>query len=174
MQSFSDLGNFCAHIVRKYGSPRAATEEQKADEFRRVYLNKLPPDLTTLRAVASACGIELNGVDEGRMPRNLRGYHDVYGSRRNIYYRNGDAISGIENTVLHEIREMMETLFVEVDPGYEPLRTSARHAVANRFAADVLLPSPDFSKRAYETGLDIVELARLYSKSCSQVPLRMG
>ncbi len=174
MQSLSDLSNFCAHVVRKYGSPRAATEEQKAEEFRNVYLHDLPPDLTTLRSVASACGIELNGMDEERMPRNLRGYHDVYGSRRNIYYRNGDALSGIENTVLHEIREMMETLFVEVNPGYEPLRTSARHTVANRFATAVLLPSPEFRKRAYETGLDVVELARLYSKSCSQVLLRMG
>ena len=69
---------------------------------------------------------------------------------------------------------MMETLFAEVYPDYAPLRTSVRHIAANRFAAAALLPRSDFEKKAYYTGFNVVELSRLYSKSCSQVLLRMG
>lgn len=68
----------------------------------------------------------------------------------------------------------VETLFAEVQPDYVPLRTSARHIAANRFAAAVLLPGSDFEKRIYNTGFNVIELSRLYSKSCSQVLLRMG
>ncbi|MEN8615481.1 ImmA/IrrE family metallo-endopeptidase [Dehalogenimonas sp. THU2] len=128
--------------------------------------------MRTLRAVASCCGINLNGTD--KMPHNLRGYHEVFDSKKNIYFRQGDTLSGQQNTILHEIREMMETLFAEADPSYDALRTSARHLAANRFATAVLLPRDDFIKKVYETGLDVIELASFHSKSCAQVLLRMG
>ncbi|MEL7562798.1 hypothetical protein [Dehalogenimonas sp. 4OHTPN] len=172
MKISSDLRCFCYLLARKYGNPRALSEEQKADEFRSVYLKKLPLNMRTLRAVAFACGIDLQEIE--RMPHNLRGYHEVIGSRKNIYFRKDDTVSGIQNTILHEIREMMETLFSETDSSYEPLRTSARHMAANSFATAVLLPKDDFMKKVYETGLDVIDLASLYSKSCAQVLLRMG
>jgi len=175
MGGFSDLRFFCDHIIRKYGSPHQLSEEQMADEFRSVYLRNLPINLKTLRAVASACGIKLNSLDVEKLSRNLRGYHEVYNGRRNIYYKKGDTISGIQNTILHEIREIMETAFVELHPNpYEPLKTIARHLAANRFASAVLLPKKSFRAKAYETGLDVIALAKFYYKSCSQVLLRMG
>lgn len=172
MNISSDLRCFCYLLVRKYGNPRALSEEQKAAEFRSVYLKGVPLNMRTLRAVAFACGVDLKEVE--KMPQNLRGYHEVFGSRKNIYFRKDDTVSGIQNTVLHEIREMMETLFEEADSGYEPLRTSARHLAANRFASSVLLPKDDFTEKVYETGLDVIDLASFYSKSCAQVLLRMG
>ncbi len=36
------------------------------------------------------------------------------------------------------------------------------------------MPRLSFESKIYDTGLDVVELSRLYSKSCSQVLLRMG
>ena len=102
MRSFSDLRFFCEYIVNKYGSPGAATEDEKAEEFRKVYLRNLPSNLKTLKAVASACGINLSSLDGGNMPKNVRGYHEVFNGARNIYYRDDDTISGIENTILHE------------------------------------------------------------------------
>jgi hypothetical protein len=59
-------------------------------------------------------------------------------------------------------------------PAYEPLRTTARHAAANQFAAAVLLPKTSFIRKVYETGFDVIELAQIYEKSCSQVLLRLG
>ena len=174
MKSFSDLRFFCEYIVKEYGSPDAASEDEKAEEFRDVYLHNLPPTIKTLKAVASACGINLDGMEADKMPKNLRGYHEVFDGRRNIYYKEGDSISGIENTILHEIREMMEPIFAGLYADYEPLRTLAVHLAANRFAASVLLPKDNFRAKAYETGLDVIALARFYSKSCSQVLLRMG
>lgn len=174
MNSFSDLRFFCEHIVREYGFPDKASEEEKAEEFREVYLRNLPLNLRTLSAVASACGTNLGGLGVEKMPANMRGYHDVFNGRRNIYYKKGDSASGIENTILHEIREMMEPIFTELCPKYEPLRTIAVHLAANRFAAAVLLPKEDFESEIYKTGLDVIALAKLYSKSCSQVLLRMG
>jgi len=174
VKSFSDLRNYCEYIVRRYGSPGAATEDEKAEEFRKIYLRNLPPNLRALRAVASTCGVKLNSIDGDKLPQNLRGYHEVFGSRRNIYYKRNDTLSGIENTILHELREMIEPVFTEVCPGYEPLRTIAIHLAANSFATAVLLPKADFEEKVYETGFDVIALSKIYSKSCSQVLLRMG
>ncbi len=172
MKSFSNLQVFCEHVIRKFDDPRSVSEEQLAEEFRAVYLKDWPLDLRTLRAVAASCGIKLSGLD--KMPDNMRGYHEVYGDNKNIYFKKGDTLSGIQNTILHEIREMMETLFTEVHQGYEPLRTSARHIAANKFASAILLPEENFRGKVYETGMDVIALSKIYSKSCSQVLLRMG
>ncbi len=174
MKSFSDLRNFCEYIVKRYGSPGTATEDEKAEEFRKIYLRDLPPNLRILRAVASACGVKLNSLDGEKLPQNLRGYHEVFGGKRNIYYKKNDTVSGIENTILHELREMIEPIFTEVCPNYEPLRTIAIHRAANSFATAVLLPRAEFERKIYETGFDVIALSKLYSKSCSQVLLRMG
>jgi len=174
VKSFSDLRNFCEYIVNRYGSPGAATEDEKAEEFRKVYLRNFTPNLKTIRAVTSACGIYLNSIDGKILPRTMRGYHDVFEGKRKIYYKEGDTISGIENTILHEFREMIEPVFTEVCPNYDPLRTSAVHLAANRFATAVLLPKDEFREKVYETGFDVIALSKLYSKSCSQVLLRMG
>ncbi len=174
MLNLSDLRVFCAYIVKKYGRPDAASEEEKAREFREIYLKDWPLNLKTLRAVALACGVKVGMVESKKMPQNLRGFHEMFDGNRNLYYKQGDTLSGIENTILHEIREMMETTFAEAYPVYTPLRTMARHVAANKFATAVLLPEESFTAKAYETGLDVVELAKFYSKSCSQVLLRMG
>ena len=174
MTSFNDLGNFCAYIVKRYGSPGAATEDEKAEEFRKIYLRNLPPNLKILKAVAATCGVKLSSIDGEKLPENLRGYHEVYGGTKNIYYRKNDTLSGIENTILHELREMIEPIFTDVCPDYEPLRTIAVHRAANSFATAVLLPKADFEKKVYETGFDVIALSEIYSKSCSQVLLRMG
>jgi hypothetical protein len=165
---------FCKYVMKKYGNPKDATEEQKAEEFRRVYLKNVPLNLNTLQVVASVCGIGTNGVENRKMPPSLRGYHEVVGDRKNIYYREEDSLSGIQNTILHEIREIMESLFTEVNPIYIPLKTRARHLAANQFATAVLLPQSSFVSKVYDTGLDIIELSNQYSKSCSQVLLRTG
>jgi hypothetical protein len=174
LKSFSDLRYYCEYIVTKYGSPSNASEEEKAQEFRKIYLRDLPLDIRTLRAIASACGIYVNGVDSKKLPQNIRGYHDVFEEKRNIYYKRGDTKSGIENTVLHEFREMIEPVFAELCTDYSPLRTNAVHLAANKFATAVLLPTDEFRDKVYETGFDVIALSKLYSKSCSQVLLRMG
>lgn len=168
----NDLHGFCYYLVNKYGDPGALSEEQKADEFRKMYVMDSPVKMKDIRAVALCCNIKLDMLDS--MPPNLRGFHEVYGQSRNVYYKQGDAVSGIENTILHEIREMMEPYLAEACPSYNPLDDGARHIVANRFASAVLLPRESFINKAYETGLDVFELAGYYEKSCSQVLLRMG
>jgi len=174
LRNFSDLRYFCQYIVKKYGSPSNASEEDKAQEFRKIYLRDLPLDIRTLRAIASACGVHINGVESKNLPQNIRGYHDVFDDERNIYYKKGDTKSGIENTVLHEFREMIEPVFAELDTDYSPLRTNAVHLAANKFATAVLLPKEEFRDKVYESGFDVIALSKLYSKSCAQVLLRMG
>jgi hypothetical protein len=170
----SDLRNFCEYIVKKYGTPDAASEDDKASEFRNIFLQNMPLDIRSLRTIASACGIKVSGIDKDRFPKSIRGFHDVFENRRNIYYKKGDTKSGIENTILHEFREMIEPVFADICPDYNLLRTNAVHLAANKFATAVLLPEDDFREKVYDTGLDVIELSRLYSKSCSQVLLRMG
>jgi hypothetical protein len=172
MKNPSDLRYFCYHLVHKYGSPDKASEEQKADEFRQYYLRDLPPTVKALRIVAHCCGLKVDISD--KMPENMRGYSHVVNGTDNIVIKEGDTVSGTQNTILHEIREIMERTFPSVCHGYRPLKTSAKHYAANKFAAAVLLPGESFARRVYETGFDVIELANHYSKSCSQVLLRMG
>ncbi len=168
----SELRSFCGHLVRKYSSPNQASEEQKADEFRHYYLRDLPPTVKALRIVADCCGLRVKSSD--RMPENVRGYNAVVDGTDNIVIRDGDTVSGTQNTILHEIREIMERTFPSVCRSYSPLKTNARHYAANRFAAAVLLPRESFTRRVYTTGFDVLELSNFYSKSCSQVLLRIG
>ncbi len=178
MENLSGLSLFCSLLVKECGLPDALSEEEKAEEFRKVYLRDLPLNVTTIRAAARACGINL--VSMSKMPRNVRGYNEmiidgkIVDGKKTIYYREDDTASGIENTILHETREMMEHIFPEVCPGYRPLRTLATHLAANRFATAVLLPRESFEGKMYETGLDVIALADFYQKSCSQVLLRIG
>jgi len=172
MQNPADLRSFCYYLVQKYGSPDSASEEQKGDDFRRYYLNNLPPSIKALRTVARCCGLDLDSSDQ--MPENLRGYNQVVNGKNNIIIKDGDTVSGMQNTILHEIREIMEGVFPSLCPDYKPLKTSAKHYAANKFAAAVLLPEENFTRKIYKTGFDVIELANSYSKSCSQVLLRIG
>jgi hypothetical protein len=172
MTNFSDLQAFCLYLVHKYGDPERLNEVQKAEEFRKMYGLRLPISTGDLVDVAACCDIEVNRLKN--MPANVRGFHEEYGERRKIYYKQGDALSGIENTILHEIREMMEPHFAEVCPSYKSLDNDALHIAANRFASAVLLPQRSFTNNVYETGLDVFELAEYYAKSISQVLLRVG
>ncbi len=171
MTNVGGLDLFCAWIVKKYGSPELAFEEDKAAEFRDIYLKGLPVSLKALRAAAFSCGINLKGWN---MPSKLRGYNEVFDNNMNAYYKEDDCQSGIQNTILHEIREIMEHRFALVCPSYRPLRTIALHLAANRFAAAVLLPREYFEEKLYETGCDVVALAQSYLKSHSQVLIRIG
>jgi len=172
MKNPSDLRYFCYYLVRKYGSPDKASEEQKANEFRQYYLRDLPPSFKALQIVAHCCGLKLDSSD--RMPENMRGYNHIVNGTHNIIIKDGDTVSGMQNTILHEIREIMERIFPNVCRDYKPLKTSAKHYAANKFAAAVLLPGESFTRMVYETGFNVIELANHYSKSCSQVLLRIG
>ena len=165
---------FCGHLVKKYGDPRSVSEDLKAEEFRSYFLNDHPVNVRSLRLVACVCGFNTEAIESGKMPKTMRGYHELIGNRKNIYYREEDSQSGIQNTILHEIREMMEPMFVEVFPAYKPLNTRAPHMAANRFASAVLLPKNDFMESIYQTGFDVAALSKIYSKSYSQIVLRMG
>jgi hypothetical protein len=172
MTNPSDIRCFCYCLVRKYGSPDRASEEQKASEFRKYYLRDLPPSIKALRVVANCCGIKLNSSEN--MPENLRGYNQVVNGQNSIIIKDSDTVSGMQNTILHEIREIMESFFPSVCRNYKPLKTSAKHYAANKFAAAVLLPEESFTRKVYDTGFDVIEIANSYSKSCSQVLLRIG
>jgi hypothetical protein len=172
MDNTRDLRYFCYLLIRKYGSPDKASEEEKANEFRNHYLGDLPPSVKALRDIAISCGIKLDSSDT--MPANLRGFNQVINGTNNIIVKDGDTISGTQNTILHEIREIMESIFPILCREYKPLKTVAKHYAANKFATAVLLPEESFTEKVYETGFDVIELANNYSKSCSQVLLRIG
>jgi hypothetical protein len=171
MGSLNDLHAFCSYLVSKYGSPDLASEEQKAEEFRDFYFRGLPVNRKSLRAVARVCGLDIHAVP---MPPPLRGYSELIDGRGRIYYREDDCTRGVENTIPHEIREMMEPIFSRLCAGYRPLRTSAVHRAANRFAAALLLPREEYKKKVYRTGFDVLALGELYPRAYSQLLLRIA
>lgn len=131
-----------------------------AEEFIHMYLKGLPPNIRALKAVASCCGKRLKTRE---MPENLRGLTKSFDGRQNIYYKKSDSLSGIENTILHEIREILETHFKSMWTGYKP--TKNPHLAANKFATAVLLPKEDFLENVYATGLDIIALSQIYRRA---------
>jgi hypothetical protein len=167
----NNLRLFCEHILEKYHSLDDVTSEILADEFRDMFLSGLPVSPKVLEVVAESLGIK---VSSGPTPKGMRGYNDMYQGNMSIYYKDNDCRSGKENTILHEIRELMEHVFSEICPGYQPLRTLAVHNAANRFAAAVLLPRDEFRDKVFETGFDIVALGELYWKSCAQIIIRIA
>jgi hypothetical protein len=167
----NNLCLFCEHILESYQNLDDVTSEILADEFRDMFLNGLPVNPRTLEDVAESLGIK---VSAGPTPKGVRGYNDMFEGKMNIYYKNDDCRSGKENTILHEIRELMEHVFSEICPDYQPLRTLAVHNAANRFAAAVLLPRDEFRNKVYETGFDVVALGELYWKSCAQIIIRIA
>lgn len=118
MQQLTDLQRFCYFLVKKYGSPDKISEEQKASEFRHYYLRDLPLSLRALEVVAACCDIKLKSSD--KMPEKLRGYNQVVDGANNIIIKEGDTVSGMQNTILHEIREILEETFPTVNPSYKP------------------------------------------------------
>jgi len=171
----TDLKSFCAYLVQKYGDPVQITEEQKAEEFRRIYLSRSPVDLCSVQVAVYICGLGLSALPSAKFPRGMRGYNDInLKGLRTIYYAKDDADCGIQNTILHELREIMEPFLGEVCSAYRPLDKNGAHIAANHFASAVLLPQEDFLDQAYQTGFDVIALAQLYNKSCAQVLLRMG
>ena len=167
----NNLRLFCKHILQRYQNLDDVTSETLADEFRGMFLSNLPVSPKTLEDIAEYLGIK---VSAGPTPKGVRGYNDLFEGKMNIYYKNDDCRSGKENTILHEIRELMEHMFVEICPDYQPLRTTAVHNAANRFAAAVLLPREEFQNKVYETGFDVVALGELYWKSCAQIVIRIA
>lgn len=165
---------FCEYLVKQHGDPGKISEDLKAEEFKRYFLRDLPANVRSLRLVASVCGINTEAIDSGKMPNKMRGCHETIGSLRNIYYREEDSQSGIQNTLLHEFREMLDPRLADVFPKYRLLSPQAAHRAANLFASAVLLPSSDFIRDIYQTGFDVAALSKIYSKSSSQVLLRMG
>ena len=47
----NDLHGFCYYLMCKHGNPSVLTEEQKADEFRKMYVMKSPVKIKDIRAV---------------------------------------------------------------------------------------------------------------------------
>jgi len=114
MENQSDIRYFCYSLVRKYGNPGKISEEQKANEFRKHYLRDLPPNLKALRAIANGSGIEVDSTD--KMPKSIRGFNHIVNGKSNIVIKDGDTVSGMQNTILHEIREIMEGIFPTIIP----------------------------------------------------------
>ena len=167
----NNLRLFCEYVLQRHQNLDDVTSETLADEFRSMFLRDLSVSPKMLEVVAESLGIK---VSAGPTPKGVRGYNDMFEGKMNIYYKNDDCRSGKENTILHEIRELMEHMFVEICSDYQPLRTSAVHNAANRFAAAVLLPREEFHNKVYETGFDIVALGEFYWKSCAQIIIRIA
>lgn len=167
----SNLRLFCEYVIGKYGNVADMSTETLADEFRQMFLDGVPISPKSLEAVAMSLGVRITARPT---PKGIRGYNDIFEGTMNIYYKDDDCRSGKENTILHEIRELMETHFADLQPGYAPLRTSAVHNEANKFAGAVLLPREEFKRMALKTGLDAIALRDHYQKSCSQMIIRIA
>jgi hypothetical protein len=167
----TNLRLFCEYVIHKHDDLADMSTETLADEFRRMFLDGLPINPKSLEAVAMSLGVRITARPT---PKGIRGYNDIYDGTMSIYYKNDDCRSGKENTILHEIRELMEAHFADLQPSYAPLRTSAVHNEANRFAGAVLLPREEFKRMALKTGLDARALGDHYSKSYAQIIIRIA
>ena len=112
-------------------------------------------------------------VSPAKLPGTLRGVHYTLpdGSYA-IHYQEGQWAGTSEYTLLHEGYEIVyETLW---DRCHNEAPEQKVCSEADRFAAAVLMPPETFAAYAQASGLDVVELHRVFGCSYSAAALRLG
>ena len=164
------LDDFCRQIIDDGLSPETIDPRRTANAFVHSFGISIRPSIDELIRLLHEAGVR--SVSGTPLPRGMRGIHCVGAEGfYDIRYSDDQWEGAQEHTVLHEAYEIiLET--VRAMRGSAPLRWSVCRD-ADRFAAAVLMQPGPFAAYAAATGLDIVELQRIYRRSYASVALRL-
>ena len=166
-----NLQDFCRRLAARGATQRKVPPPVLADHFCRYFKLSLRPRLAELTQVLQEAGVGLvSGVP---LPQGLLGVHfSAPHWGYHIQYREDQWEAGKEHTVLHETYEIIQELLFPRRPNGDMARLICRDA--DKFAAAVLMQGRCFADFAEVTGLDIVEMQRLYQCSYASVTRRLA
>ncbi len=166
-----NLRDFCRRLAAHGATQRKVPPPVLADHFCRYFKLSLRPRLVELTQVLQEAGV---GVVSGApLPQGLLGVHfSATHWGYHIQYREDQWEAGKEHTVLHETYEIIQELLFPRRPNGDMARLICRDA--DKFAAAVLMQGRCFADFAEVTGLDIVEMQRLYQCSYASVTRRLA
>ena len=163
--------DFCDRLMAD-DHPMARLEpEGLAADFSAFFGLSGRPTLGELTRLYEMAGI--GKVSPAKLPWDLRGVHyTLADGSYAIHYQEDQWEGSSELTVLHEGYEIFhETLWHRCHNEALGQKVCSE---ADRFAAAVLMPPETFAAYAQASGLDVVELHRVFRCSYSAVALRLG
>ena len=163
--------DFCDKLMSDDHPMERLEPEGFAAEFATYFHLPACRGLNRLAELFERTGI--GKVSPAKLPGTLRGIHYTLpdGSYA-IHYQEGQWAGTSEYTLLHEGYEIMyETLW---DRCHNEAPEQKVCSEADRFAAAALMPPETFAAYAQASGLDVVELHKVFRCSYSAAALRLG
>ena len=163
--------DFCDKLMADDHPTARLEPEGLAADFSAFFGLSGRPTLGELTRLYEMAGI--GKVSPAKLPWDLRGVHyTLADGSYAIHYQEDQWEGSSELTVLHEGYEIFhETLWHRCHNEALGQKVCSE---ADRFAAAVLMPPETFAAYAQASGLDVVELHRVFRCSYSAVAIRLG
>ena len=165
------IDGFCDKLLRD-DCPEARLEpEGLAEDFTRYFGVRLRLSIDDIAVLLENAGIGV--VSGARLAKGLRGVHYIQpDGTYAIIYLESQWEGGKVHTVLHETYEIVHEQVWHQRHG-SPLERKVCPE-ADRFAAAVMMPPDTFEAYALATGLDVLELQRVFRCAYYAVTRRLG
>jgi hypothetical protein len=148
--------------------------EHLAEAFRSYFKLQPFPSLAHLNQLCDKLGASLQALPEWAPMDGANTW--VLGKRPEVHIRSDLGKKRTETTVGHEIRELIETAFVRVSPGYVGLDTADNKTMnreSDHFAACLLMQARESKALLARLGFDLPRFADETGRSLSSVVLRL-
>jgi len=167
------MQEFCLEFSSQYNQRDFFKSELLADEFRQYF--DLKPILTLEKLTKFAKKkLGIREVKPFAFQNKTRGLNVRLGNNIKILYKESDWIGSQEFTVAHEIREILGQEMKMINPIFEDYSGDALEYQAEAFAAALLMDRVKFFNDMEITGLDPIELHKMYNLSYIAVASRMA
>ena len=165
------LDDFCHRLMEEVVPSKGLHPAVLAREFVEFFGISTFPHMEEIAAQLKRAGVR---TVECTQLRELRGFHT--GTKKGSYLIEYDAFDwdgAKEQTVLHELYEIIRERLTDLHPPVRKPQGEEMCREAERFAAAVLMQPEVFSVFAERSGLDVVALQRAYGRAYSTVALRL-
>ncbi|MBE0480222.1 MAG: ImmA/IrrE family metallo-endopeptidase [Dehalococcoidia bacterium] len=148
------LADICRRLLDDVGNRPASEPVCLAGHFRRIFRIHRTPGLQKTLNIVSCLGIRAEAVNY--LPTSA--VNMTVENRWHINYSAVDRPATQKFSIYHELFEILDKTFCEVDKSHNPLAEPRLSRCADRFAGAVLLPPEFFTRQILESGCDIVKL----------------
>lgn len=164
----SPLHQFCCMMLEKYGNPNLISIEILAGEFIRFF--SLPQYVCTedIKALCAYAGVS---TEAHEMPNELKGLNFAFEGESLIVYPES-RWEGLQSmSLLHELREVISKVFVELDRSITG--PSDLESASEAFASAVLMQKPTFIGDVMHSFFNPISLQRKYQLSYNVILRRI-
>jgi hypothetical protein len=164
------LGNLCRNILDREESQHIEDPVRLGSIFREYTDMQHTPSIVETLKMVKSFGIKPEAVDYLRSGGTSMSAKGTW----YIHYSSKDKPATQKFTIFHELFEIMQRTFGELDSQRTILKEPQLSRSADRFAAAALIPPQFFSGQASATGCDLVKLARSLELSHQCLLIALG